>query len=520
MKSASFVICGLGNVGYRAFHLLQKLGYEDITIITEPTAPEWMEKVRQAGAKLVTGDARNPRCLEMANISEATALIAATNNDRANLSVALDALKLNPKINTVVRLQSEDLSEPVRLGLDVRNAYCTQALAAPLFATSILGDHVIGYFKTLHQKKAYVLIDTSKSHHKPTEFVQLGGQPLYVVEGETLRKLNPDEKVSNSKDYLFLSRVQKELVHASSGNERSEYLGYIWEKFKAMIDPALEIKTLFGLIACAVGLSIVLFHYQLNMSWVDSLYFAISIVTTVGFGDFNLSEAPAWLKIYGGLLMFSGPALMAAFFSLVNDVLFSNKLKLLFGFDKTRKRNHTIVVGDGKLAQTIHRELQGLGFASLYFETENGKPASDLTLSNGIHKTEPADTARLLERAGISRARSVIAATTDDLENLAIGLNAKQMNPIARVLVRTFDFRLAEKLRPNVKVDDIISSSDFAAASFVASCLDDRVYVGVPWKNYLLSFRSDTHKDHDLEIQLDLSGDPVTVKAYQLDGTK
>ena len=93
------------------------------------------------------------------------------------------------------------------------------------------------------------------------------------------------------------------------------------------IPPALRsvLLVLLGIIAT----SMLLFHYVLGLRFVDAFYFVISIVTTTGFGDYNLMNAPDGLKIYGALLMLSGGALIATIFSIVTDVMLRARLRHL-----------------------------------------------------------------------------------------------------------------------------------------------------------------------------------------------
>ena len=64
-----------------------------------------------------------------------------------------------------------------------------------------------------------------------------------------------------------------------------------------------------------------MFRTTLKLSWIDAAYFTTSIVTTVGFGDFNLEHAPTWLKLYGIALMFAGIMLIGIIASLLTLLL-------------------------------------------------------------------------------------------------------------------------------------------------------------------------------------------------------
>ncbi len=57
------------------------------------------------------------------------------------------------------------------------------------------------------------------------------------------------------------------------------------------------------------------------MSALDAVYFVITTITSVGFGDFSLREADALSKVVGILLMISGVGITAVFFALITNSL-------------------------------------------------------------------------------------------------------------------------------------------------------------------------------------------------------
>ena len=83
-------VCGLGHVGYRVALLLRGLDVA-VSVVYDHAPDEWLRQVRDAGVECFSGDARDDRVLEQAGIRHARAVIAATDQDLVNLSVALDA---------------------------------------------------------------------------------------------------------------------------------------------------------------------------------------------------------------------------------------------------------------------------------------------------------------------------------------------------------------------------------------------------------------------------------------------
>lgn len=81
----------------------------------------------------------------------------------------------------------------------------------------------------------------------------------------------------------------------------------------------------------------------------------------------------------------------------------------------------------------------------------------------------------LLERVNIREARSIIAATDDDLTNLEIALNARTIRPDIRVVLRMFDHGLADKIRSGFGIKTTFSTSALAAPAFAMAAVDPDV---------------------------------------------
>jgi Trk K+ transport system NAD-binding subunit len=130
------IVAGLGNVGYRVLDQLVRAGTPAVAIDREPDG-DFVESV-PAGAAVVAGDARLEATLLKAGTPSAHAVVAATGDDAANLSIALAARKLNPAVRTVVRLFDADFARKVQTSLGVGAALSSSLLAAPTFVAAAL----------------------------------------------------------------------------------------------------------------------------------------------------------------------------------------------------------------------------------------------------------------------------------------------------------------------------------------------------------------------------------------------
>ncbi len=131
------IVCGAGKIGYRV--LLELIKYErDVVVIEADENGRFIEKIKNLGVPLLFADARRSETLYKAGVERADAIIPATNNELANLDIALDARDINPQIKVVLRMFDGDLARRVEKGFGIHTAYSGSALAAPVFATAAL----------------------------------------------------------------------------------------------------------------------------------------------------------------------------------------------------------------------------------------------------------------------------------------------------------------------------------------------------------------------------------------------
>jgi Trk K+ transport system NAD-binding subunit len=139
------VVCGMGNVGFRVVEELLRRD-ESVVVIERSPDNHFAATARRLGVGLITGDATVPEVLRQANVARARAILAVTDNELANLEIALLAREQNPKQRVVLRLADPQLAQMLREAANVRLALSTTALAAPAFFAALYGDRVHNIF--------------------------------------------------------------------------------------------------------------------------------------------------------------------------------------------------------------------------------------------------------------------------------------------------------------------------------------------------------------------------------------
>ena len=231
---------------------------------------------------------------------------------------------------------------------------------------------------------------------------------------------------------------------------------------------------LVGLLILAT--SVVVFANTLELTYVESLYFVVATMTTVGYGDINLLGAGPLLQIFGVGIMLSGAATVAASFGLITDFLLSSHFDPLLKRKAKRMKNHVIVCGLGKVGIRVLERLCCLEQPCVAIDLENSSGFLEKTKSLRIPViVGDAKQAPILEDANIESASSIVVCTAEDLLNLEIALAARELNPTIRVVLRIFDPNLARRVDAGFGFDTAFSTSALSAPAFAMAAIDPNV---------------------------------------------
>jgi voltage-gated potassium channel len=139
------VLCGLGKLGLRTLEQLLQLGEQVAILEKDPRCPN-LAFARRHGVPVRVGHSREEGVFSDLNVERAKSIILATNDDLANLEMALDARKLKPDIRVVIRMFDQELAAKLRESMDMELTFSTSELAAPLFATSSSDRSIVNSF--------------------------------------------------------------------------------------------------------------------------------------------------------------------------------------------------------------------------------------------------------------------------------------------------------------------------------------------------------------------------------------
>jgi voltage-gated potassium channel Kch len=217
-----------------------------------------------------------------------------------------------------------------------------------------------------------------------------------------------------------------------------------------------------------VAASTIFFSKYEGLPFLDALYFTVTTVATVGYGDINLLNASPTSKVFGILLMFASTILVWLFFSFVIERLMKKRYEIELGKKRYRLKDHIIVCGLGRLGYRVTAVLTEKDKKVLAIESNSESAYIDIAREKGAYLfIGDASISRTLLDAGVQDAAGVIVAIDDELKAIEVGLQAKSLNPSIPVIFRVYDEMLAQKLRSQMKIRHAYSTSTIAAEYLV-----------------------------------------------------
>lgn len=429
------IVCGLGQVGYRICRLLVRLD-EPVTVITQNSREDWIDELRRAGVRFITGDARTDAHLIEAGVTTAKAVIVCISDDLTNIEVAFDVRRLNPSIRLVVRLFDQVLANHLHRAVGITRALAMSTLAAPAFVATALGAG-----------REAVFSDGVKTFSVERD---ADGHRAVHVNLPSLGRKVP-----------WARRLGATLVQAMA----------LPSTIVRSTSP--QLRWLAGGMLLLMAVAVVVFQQVLHLSPLSAFYFVVTTVTTTGYGDITPKESgPIAMALTCALMVF-GSILMATLYSILTDYIVRIRLDQIMGRQALTTEEHVVLVGLGNVGFRVVQELVACGTAVVVIEKDPDNDLRSLLPKSVPVLTGDGRDPEVLARAGLENASALLAVTEDDVTNLSACLMARSLNPTIRVVTRLFDDRFAGKAEASLPIDAAVSASRIASPVFVGAALDD-----------------------------------------------
>lgn len=209
-----------------------------------------------------------------------------------------------------------------------------------------------------------------------------------------------------------------------------------------------KLKYIFLIFATLMVVGIVGYMILLKINFVDALYMTVITISTVGFGEVAVMSPEA--EIFSVILIFLGVGIVGyAFTTLVVFFVEGKMTDLWKGRKMDRKisalNDHYIICGSGELAEVIIQKLieENLNFVVISSNREDLDEYSheNILVIEGCSTEE-----EILEKAGISKAKGLVAALDSEVDNIVTVLTARNMNDKIYIIANSMSKSGSEKL--------------------------------------------------------------------------
>lgn len=428
-----------------------------------------ISQILPAGAKLIVGSFTDNATLLEAEIDSASVFMALSEDDERNLNSGLIAKQLNPQIRVVIRMFNPNLAN--RLNQLYEDFFCvsTSFSISPAFAFRLIFPNYCGFF--YYDEEYHVLTSYEISTSSPL----LGKTGLSFDEGTKVLHSRGDEEVFDPMEEMQVGDTVVMVKRLGGKTEVRGFFGRCVANLKSRLEPIKTFvkeymfqDTLFRVSSVLIGsillFSLPYFYFVMDLNFVDGLYFAITILTTIGFGDISFINYPHWAKIVGIVVMLISALIMALVTATVTNFFMSERLARTLAQFQIPRMSHFITCGLGQTGSQVLKILQKVGvpIIGIELDSDNQFLQELKTLKIPVVQGNVKDIT-ILERVNIRTAKAILSLTPDELVNLETSLNAIDLNPQIRTIIRME--KMASGLGSEIESPKKLSSYFFLSAA-------------------------------------------------------
>lgn len=174
-------------------------------------------------------------------------------------------------------------------------------------------------------------------------------------------------------------------------------------------------------------------------TFMDALYMTVITISTVGYGEVQpLSGAG---RIFSMILIISGVAFFLYIAAFMVQTMLEGQIRIILGRRTLEKkikrvRNHYIVCGYGRIGRVLCKNVRDYPDMELVVIESDPEIIPTMEQDGIIYICGDASGEENLLKAGIKRAKGLVAALATDTNNVFLVLTARQLNPDIMIIAR------------------------------------------------------------------------------------
>jgi voltage-gated potassium channel len=185
-----------------------------------------------------------------------------------------------------------------------------------------------------------------------------------------------------------------------------------------------------------------------DLSPFEALYLTVMTLTTVGYGDLN-PRTPAG-RTFTMVLVLGGVFTLFYLATELIRVVVSGQIQDILGKHRMERQlaelqGHLIVCGYGRMGRIVCQELSHRRLPFVVLD-ERAEVFANFEMAHGFALPGDATSDETLRRAGIDRARGLVAVMASDADNLYATMSARLLNDKLYIVARVEDPQSEKKL--------------------------------------------------------------------------
>ncbi len=486
------IVCGLQDVGVRVVEQLHAAG-ERVIVIDDDPNPRLLRVVEGLGVRHIRASAQRASTLDGAGIDGAIAIVCVDADELRNLETALLARRMRPEMRIVVQLTNLAVGRAVSRVTGTGSVLDVATLAAPSFVEACLArrSHRLEldgheFFILEQPVEAPGTLRSLFGDLAPIAVVPVDGSDIQVCPGRDLEVVPGDRAVVVGTLQDLEGRratAQPAAVHHPS-RAATQGLLATWRYLSGFAQETerslrITLTVLVGLAVVSVLLLSVTYRTPgaHHIGVLDSAYFTVETLTTVGFGDFSFGSESVLLRVWAIILMILGATLVTVVYALLTNLLVSRRIENSMGRRQaSRMSNHVILIGLGAVGLRVLESLVAAGERVVVLDRdENNRYLGNARALDVPVVIGDSTTPGTLAAVGLATCRAIAVLTSSDLVNIETGLAVDELLGERRehvpVVMRVFDRQLAHSIEAGFGFRNVRSTSALAAPWFVGAAL-------------------------------------------------
>jgi voltage-gated potassium channel len=223
---------------------------------------------------------------------------------------------------------------------------------------------------------------------------------------------------------------------------------------------------MFGIFAVLTIVYSIAFSIMEHVSFLDSLYWTIISMTTIGYGD--ITPQTTYGRFLAIAIALTGIGVYSTLASLMISYIVDTNIAKFQGLLSMKKKDHIVIIGWNEASKECLDELRANNIK------EDVVIVSESSVYGHDYVMGELDDKEVLNKAGIDKAKYVIISTNDDSKAILITLIVRQLNPRATIIVKCIKDDNFDLLKHS-GADFVILSEGFAGRLMASSIFESSV---------------------------------------------